>query len=143
MKISAEGLALIKRFEGFSDKIYDCPAGKKTIGYGHVLQKDELWHTPITEIEAEAQLRKDCHLAEDAVNALVKKPLKQCQFDALCSFVFNIGSNDFATSTLLKELNVGNYAGAAQEFKRWEYCKGKILEGLTKRRTAEIFLFLS
>lgn len=142
MKISEDGINLIRRFEGCVTHVYKDAAGFNTIGIGHKIRKGEIFGS-LTLNEAEELLRKDIHLAEDAISTLVKKPLKQCQFDALCSFIFNLGSGEFSTSTLLKELNIGNYEGAAQEFKRWDYCNGKVLDGLTKRRAAEIVLFLS
>ncbi len=142
MKISKQGIDLIRRFEGCSTNVYKDAAGFNTIGIGHKIKKGEIFGT-LTLQEAEDLLKKDIHLAEDAITTLVKKPLKQCQFDALCSFVFNLGSGEFTTSTLLKEINTGNYDGAAKEFKRWDYSKGKVLDGLTKRRAAEALLFSS
>lgn len=142
MKISQQGIDLIRRFEGCALKVYKDTAGHNTIGIGHRIKSGEVFGT-ITVEDAEILLSKDLHVAEDAITALVKKPLKQCQFDALASFVFNLGSQALITSTLLKELNTGNYIGAANEFKRWDYSGGKVLEGLTKRRAAEVFLFLS
>ena len=142
MKTSDRGIALIKAFEGFIPKIYLCPAGKPTIGYGHVVRNETI-HQPITEEEAERLLLTDLdEIYEDAVMNLVKVDLTQGQFDALVSFCYNLGKGNLARSTLLKKLNWGDYAGAAEEFERWDKCNGKPLPGLTRRRHAEKALFV-
>jgi lysozyme len=82
-------------------------------------------------------LDEDLKEAEDAVNRLVKVPLTQGQFDALASFVFNLGEGQFSKSTLLKLLNAGSYDGARDQFKRWVYDNGKVQPGLVKRRMGE------
>ncbi|MCY1305462.1 Lysozyme RrrD [compost metagenome] len=73
----------------------------------------------------------------------MRVPLSQGQFDALASFVFNLGSGNLQCSTLLRKLNAKDYAGAADEFPRWNKAGGKVLAGLTRRRAAERALFLS
>ncbi|WP_312069487.1 lysozyme, partial [Acinetobacter sp.] len=77
-----------------------------------------------------------------SVNNLVKVPLSQNQFDALVSLTYNIGSTAFKNSTLLKKLNAKDYAGAADQFLRWNKGGGKVLKGLVRRREAERALFL-
>ncbi len=145
MQTGKAGLELIKSFEGLGLKAYLCPSGVLTIGYGHtgMVRGSKITpHTTITPEEAEALLKEDLKRYEKAVNSLVKVPLNSNQFDALVSFVFNIGINAFSTSTLLTLLNNGDYKGASQQFKRWIYVGGKkVLEGLKKRRTAEEKLF--
>jgi lysozyme len=104
MKISQNGLDLIKQHESFSPVIYICPAGKPTIGFGHVVLPGESF-TRITEAEALELLRKDVAIAENCINQNVKALLSQDQFDALASLVFNIGIGAFMKSTLLRKLN--------------------------------------
>ena len=142
MKISEHGLNLIKRFESFSPDVYLCPAKKLTIGYGHVIRKDEPIDWVITEEEAEYILDRDCDIAEAAVNSISVK-LNQNQFDALVSFTFNVGVNAFKKSTLVKLLKKGDYNGAGQQFDRWIYGNGRILNGLVRRRDDEKRLFFT
>ncbi|PHM48723.1 lysozyme [Xenorhabdus hominickii] len=97
----------------------------------------------ITEQQAEDFLHDDLTFAYATLERLVKVPLTQGQFDALCSFIFNCGSGNFSGSTLLKKLNQGDYAGAAEEFSRWDKAAGKVMKGLTKRRASEQQMFLS
>ena len=105
MKISQEGIdQLIKSYEGLSLKPYFCPAGKLTIGYGHVMLKGEKIE-PITLQQAEQLLLNDLSKFNQAVNDLVKVPINQSQFDALVSLCYNIGIEAFKQSTLLKKLN--------------------------------------
>lgn len=140
MQLSEKGKTLIKKYEGLKLSAYKCPAGVWTIGYGHTAgvyagQK-------ITQKQADEIFDKDIKQFEDAVNSLVKVPLKQGQFDALVSFVYNVGKTAFANSTLLKMLNSGNYSGAGEQFNRWVFAGGKKLVGLVKRREEEKELFL-
>lgn len=139
--IGTKGLALIKRFEGFSALEYTCVAGKRTIGYGHCLSPDENYPAGVTEEQAEELLRDDVADAEDAVIRLVEVPLTPNQFDALVSFVFNVGSENFRRSTLLRRLNDGDYDGVAKEFGKWIYANEKPVAGLMQRRKAEAELF--
>lgn len=139
MHISENGLNLIKEFEGLRLKAYKCPAGVWTIGYGHAnnVRPDDI----ITEQEASELLLKDVFDCEGVINRLVTKTLTQGQFDALVSFIFNLGAKKFMTSTLLRKINQGDFEGASQQFKRWVYAGGKKLPGLVRRRTAEQKLF--
>lgn len=141
METSQNGIDLIKRFEGLQTEAYRCPAGILTIGYGHthgVKMGDKC-----SPSQAEAWLRQDCLVAEMTIRMHVKKTLNQNQFDALVSFIFNLGAGDFIGSTLLIKLNDGDYAGAASEFGRWVNVCGRKFSGLVKRRAAEKALFLS
>ncbi|CAI1527524.1 lysozyme [Serratia plymuthica] len=140
MKIDVNGLNLIKEFEGLRLQAYKCPADIWTIGYGHTA--DVSANDVITEEDAIFLLRQDVAESERAVNKYVHVPLTQNQFDALVSFVFNLGVGNFRTSTLLKKLNAGDDDGAAQEFGRWIHAGGKALPGLVRRREAERALFL-
>ena len=141
MKISANGLGLLIHFEGFRDKAYRDSAGVWTIGYGstkgvHAGQR-------ITRDQAAIRLADDVSQAESAVSRLVAVPLTQGQFDALVSFVYNLGAGGLAKSTLLKRLNAGDYPGAADEFLKWVKAGGRRLQGLVRRRAAERALFLT
>lgn len=142
MKTSQKGIDLIKSFEGLSLKVYDDAVGLKTIGYGHLIKKGEVF-TTISLQEAEDLLRKDLNQFEEGVSTSVKVALTQNQFDALVSFAFNLGMGNLNSSTLLKKLNAGDIQGAASEFGRWNRAGNKVLAGLTRRRLAEKELFLS
>lgn len=139
MKTSENGYRLIKQSEGLKTSAYRCPAGVWTIGYGHTGNVKE--GDTCTQEQAEAWLQEDCLVAELTIGANVKVPLSQNRFDALVSFIFNLGSGNFVGSTLLKKLNVGDYAGAADEFGKWVNAGGQKLPGLIERRAAEKSLF--
>nr|WP_154926674.1 lysozyme [Pantoea agglomerans] len=141
MKVSNNGINLIKRFEGLELKAYKDSVGVLTIGYGHThaVKAGDV----ITGEQADAFLREDLQVAELTINTNVKVKLTQGQFDALVSFVFNLGSGNFVKSTLIKKLNAGDYAGAADEFSKWVNAGGKKLPGLVKRRAAEREVFLT
>lgn len=145
MKTSANGIAHIKEFEGFRGKRYLCPAGKWTIGYGHVIRDFErlsLWDADLTEEQATKLLMKDlAERFEPAVLAMATVPLTQGQFDALVSFAFNFGEAKLRSSTLLKLLNAGDYDGARKQINRWVYSNGKKLDGLIRRRARETEMF--
>lgn len=136
---SQRGIDLIKEFEGLRLQSYKDSAGVWTIGYGHTKTAEP--GQSITKEGAENLLRLDLVTHNEPINRLVKVPLNQKQFDALSSFVFNLGGKNFANSTLLKKLNAGDYDGAANEFGRWIYAGGKPLNGLAKRRAKEKLLF--
>lgn len=133
--ISRRGLELIKRFEGYSGAAYLCPANVWTIGWGHTqgVKKGDI----CTPELAEVYLAHDVEDVERAITKLVKVPLTQEQFDALASFVFNIGTGKFMKSTLLRRLNAGAYDDVPQQLLRWNKAGGKTSAGLAKRRAAE------
>ncbi|HCT8909920.1 TPA: lysozyme [Enterobacter hormaechei] len=146
MQTSDKGIALIKEFEGCKLTAYQDSVGVWTIGYG--------WTQPvdgkpiragmtIKQETAERLLKTGLVSYESDVSRLVKVGLSQGQFDALVSFTYNLGARSLSTSTLLRKLNAGDYAGAADEFMRWNKAGGKVLNGLTRRREAERALFLS
>ena len=144
MKTSADGLALIKRFEGFSHKPYLCPAGRCTIGYGHVLTPEELKvFAVIDETMAEKWLANDAAVAEIAVRRLVTTPLQQNQFDALVSFTFNLGTGSLQRSTLRRVINRAELNSIPTQWMRWVWGGGRKLPGLAKRRAAELAFYLS
>lgn len=141
-RIGKAGLDLIKSFEGWKDTAYICPAGVLTIGWGstgpHVKPGMK-----ITQERGEALLRADLSRFEAAVTRLVTVPISQNQYDALVSFAFNLGEGNLAKSTLLKRVNARDFAGAANEFGKWNRAGGVVLAGLTRRRAAEAALFRS
>ncbi|AOR64849.1 lysozyme [Pectobacterium wasabiae] len=146
MQISANGINLIKQFESCELTAYQDVVGVWTIGYGWTQSVDG---KPIRRgmtigaATADRLLKTGVVQYEQAVNQLVRVPVNQNQFDALVSFAYNLGIRSLSTSTLLKKLNAGDYAGAADEFPRWNKAGGKVLTGLTRRREAERALFLS
>jgi len=112
MTISGAGLELIKVSEGFRATVYKDVVGFGTIGYGHKLPPGETFPDGVTEAHAASFLLKDVRGAEEAVTRLVKVTLTQGQYDSLVDFVFNLGEDRLASSTLLKDLNAGKYAEA-------------------------------
>ena len=139
MKISEEGLALIKKFEGCELTAYKCSAGVWTIGYGHTKGVEE--GMTITKAQAEDMLLEELVEYEDAVKNAVTISLDQCMFDALVSWTYNLGPSNLNASTMLKVLNAGDYDGVPAQIKRWNKAGGKVLEGLIRRREAEALLF--
>lgn len=141
MNISQAGLDLIRKFEGCRLTAYDDSVAVHTIGYGHtfgVYKGDTC-----TQEQAEQWLKEDAHHAENCVNHSVSVDLTQNEYDALVSFVFNLGCGALSGSTLLRKLNAGDFDGASDQFKRWDHADGKVLAGLTVRREAEADLFRS
>ncbi len=143
--MSDRGIAFIARHEGFKPSIYKDPAGLDTIGYGHRVKAGEKFAPKLGNEEARRLLLTDIAIAETAVHKQVKVTLAQPQYDALVSFVFNVGVQAFASSTLLKQLNAGNYRSAATQLLRWCNIRlqGKIKPspGLLARRAAEQAMF--
>jgi lysozyme len=139
MNISQEGLSLIKKFEGCELKAYRCPADVLTIGYG--ITKNVTEDMEITQQEADEMLNEEITEYEEYVNNMVKVPLEQNQFDALCSWVYNLGPTNLEKSTLLKLLNAGDYHLIPSQIRRWNKAGGETLTGLIRRREAESFLF--
>ncbi len=163
-----EGIELIKAFEGIPDgdpstvniDAYLCPAGVWTIGWGHAIvdggaqlkgpankaRARALYPGGITRAQAEALLRADLIPRAASVASLVRVPLDEAQFAALIALVFNIGAANLEASTLLRKLNAGDVAGAADQFLAWDKARVngvlQALAGLTRRRRAERALFL-
>lgn len=144
MHISDIGLALLKECEGFSAQAYVCPAGKLTIGYGHVICAGEHFpHEGISKEAGEILLKKDVTVSEQAVLRLAGEGLLQGQFDALVCLVYNIGTYAFEKSTLLRLLRLGDMEGVVSQFGRWVYAGGYRMPGLVYRRAKERALFLA
>jgi|TARA_R110001606_G_C15379437_1_gene650288 GH24 family phage-related lysozyme (muramidase) len=139
MKISIEGLSLIKKFEGLELNAYQCAAGVWTIGYGHT--KGVFEGQTIKKAEADEMLVLEMDEYEKAVNDAVTISIDQCMFDALVSWTYNLGPSNLNASTMLKVLNSGDYDGVPAQIKRWNKAGGKVLEGLIRRRDAEALLF--
>lgn len=142
---SQAGVDMIKGFEGFRTKSYDDGVGVWTIGYGTTRYPDGSKAKPnqvCTASQAQEYLKHDLIEFEATVNSSVSVALNQNQFDALVSLTYNIGSKAFKDSTLLKNLNSGNYQAAADQFLVWRKAGGRVLDGLVKRRNIERGLFL-
>src|SRR5579859_5405315 len=141
MHLSAAGLELLKKSEGFRDRIYSDVAGFRTIGFGHRVTAGECFPDGITLDQALQILAADVMVAEAAVSRLVKVSLNQGQFDALVDFVFNLGAGRLASSTLLGYLNAGRYDAAAWQLLAWDHAGSHELTSLKARREAEFQLW--
>lgn len=151
MQTSQNGIDLIKNFESCELRTYKCAAGKNSIGYGHT--KGVVPGMSITYEQAEQFLRDDLADVERDISRL-KLNLTQCQFDALASFVFNLGIGNLLSSTLLKKLKQGDNTGAMRQFTAWIYVTHSVklnddrkvmirepLRGLCARRMSEQAMF--
>jgi lysozyme len=141
MKLSAAGMELLKKSEGFRNRVYLDAAGFPTVGYGHRLLNPASFPNGIDEPLAAEILVSDVRDAEQAIERLVKVPLTQGQFDALVDFCFNLGPGRLAASTLLKVLNRGRYDEAAEALLCWDRAGGRQLGALKARREAEAGLW--
>ncbi|ECG5956108.1 TPA: lysozyme [Salmonella enterica subsp. enterica serovar Enteritidis] len=141
MKVSDNGRAFIRAREGVKLAAYQDGGGVWTIGCGHTrgVKQGQI----INHEQADEFLDSDLRQVESCISERVTVALNQNQFDALVSFVFNVGRQAFSDSTLLKKLNEGNYRAAADQFTRWVYDNDKFVQGLYNRRVAERDLFLS
>lgn len=141
--INADGERLIKQYEGYRDVGYLCPAGIPTIGWGstHIFGRAVRVGEHITPAQAQAQFEIDVWAFEQAVTREVHVNLNENQRAALVSFVYNVGPENFASSTLLRKLNSGHPELVASELMKWNKAGGRELPGLTKRRQAEALLF--
>jgi len=153
LSLTPMGANLIKHFEGclhpHGDKFkaYKCPANVTTIGwgttseYGHPIAMDTVW----TKAQCDEAFLRDMKVFENAVRKLVKTELEPWQFDALTSFVYNVGEGNLAKSTLLKQVNAKQWDAAAAEFHKWNKAtvngKKQVVAGLTRRRASESLLF--
>lgn len=141
MKASVDAYELIKQFEGLRLKAYLCPAGIWTIGYGHTSGVSP--NSFITIQEADEYLHRDVATIEMQLNKL-NLSLRQCQWDAIVSFVFNVGIGNFKASTLLAKIRINpDDNSIIDEFLRWVYANGKVIRGLQKRRLTEMKLYFS
>ena len=147
MQISANGLKKLMEWEEVRLTAYHDSAEKLSIGVGHLIQPGEDFSKGLTTEQAQDLLADDLTRFEHAVNTRVKVPLTQNQYDALVIFSFNIGVAGFQSSSALKVLNSGDYAGVPARMKLWnkETRKGKLVvsKGLINRRNKEIKLWQS
>ena len=141
MKTSPKGIALIKEFEGLRLKAYKCPGGVWTIGYGHT--DGVRPGMAISERQAEDFLKAELIAFEKYLNDL-RLAINQNQFDALISFIYNVGTGNFSSSTMLRKVKTNPLDNSIMdEFLRWVYSKGRVLPGLQRRRLAEMKLYFS
>lgn len=143
--INDAGLELIKTFEGCRLRAYPDPGtggAPITIGYGATGSEIHLgliW----TQDQADARLVEDVERFCEAVEEALTVDVSENEFAAMVCLAFNIGAAAFRKSTLLRLVNEGDMAGAAEQFLRWNRAGGRVMEGLTRRRTAERALFLA
>ena len=144
--ISEKGFSLIRESESLQLKAYLDTGGVWTIGYGTIkypngvrVKKGDV----CTQGQAELWLKNDCLWVDACLDKHVKVAVSQNQFDALASFVYNIGETAFIKSTMLTLINNSNFSSAASQFDRWIYDNGKEIKGLVNRRAKEKTLFLS
>tara|TARA_R100001443_G_scaffold115203_1_gene132440 strand:- start:459 stop:944 length:486 start_codon:yes stop_codon:yes gene_type:complete len=139
MNISNEGISLIKKFEGCELEAYKCAAGVWTIGYGHT--KDVREGMTISKEQADNMLLNELDIYCLHVEKAVEVDLKQCEFDALVSWTYNLGPTNLNNSTMLKVLNDKDFNEVPHQLKRWNKANGEVLQGLVRRREAEALLF--
>jgi lysozyme len=146
MKMTKEGLALIKQFEGFRSHAYRDAVGVWTIGYGHTsmagLPTVKLGMT-ITEAEGETILSRDVDLFARGVQQMVNAKISDAQFSALVSFAYNVGLGNFRKSSVLSAVNQMDFTAVSRRLQLWNKAGGRVLPGLVRRRAAEAALFAS
>jgi lysozyme len=148
MRISQRGIDLIKKWEGFRAKPYVCQAGYLTIGYGHVIRKEQTFSEVTPEV-AEQLLRIDISSAEKSVRRLIdsrvftesNETIAQDRFDALVSFTYNLGGGALQRSTLRRKINSGEPFHAFEEFGKYRLAGGKVSKGLVLRRWDEAAMY--
>ena len=146
-RLSPAGMSYLMDKEKFRRLPYQDAGGRPTVGYGHLIRPGEkdAFEAPLTLEQGVALLKDDLAVVEAGVEAAVKVPLNQHQYDALVIFAFNVGLGAFEKSTLLRQLNAGNLAAAAREFDRWVYVRRngvpEVVRGLEIRRAQERAMF--
>ena len=149
MEASPKIRAFIKLREKYSGRAYLCPAGKLTIGWGHT-GTDVFPDSVITPQIGEGIFNRDIDMVEECIEQTVNVALSQNMFDALVSFIFNIGRTKWRTSTMLALLNKGKVEEASKQLQRWVWATVKdkhghehkvVLPGLVERRALEYKLF--
>ena len=148
MNVSKAGIALIKHHEGVRSRPYRCPANLWTVGVGHLIGDGKLlpdtWNRTFTEVEIDGLLKSDLRRFELGISKMLPNvPLRQCEFDCLVSFAFNLGLGTFQRSTLRQALLRGNKKAAMESLVKYCRAGGKILRGLQIRRLDEKALFES
>ena len=146
MKISQNGIDLIKRFEGCRFNPYRDSVGLWTIGYGHLIGDGKSlpsgFNRVFTQKEIDDFLVNDLLHVESGISVLIRVSITQNQFDSLCSFCYNLGVGTLQKSTLLKDLNASLWDAAANDILKFHFAGGVSLPGLVKRRQAEHDLFI-
>lgn len=147
MKASKKCLEMLAHHEGVRTKPYRCPAGLWTVGVGHLIgdgkSLPDSWNRTFSLEEVYAILAKDVEKFERGVSRYITVPLKQCEYDAIISFSFNLGLGVLQRSTLRQALNRGDKEGAMQSLRKYNKAGGKVLKGLDNRRKDEEALFWS
>ena len=146
MNVSKAGIALIKHHEGVRSRPYRCPANLWTVGVGHLIGDGKLlpdsWNRTFTEAEIDGLLKSDLRRFELGISKMLPNvPLRQCEFDCLVSFAFNLGLGTFQRSTLRQALLRGDKKAAMESLVKYCRAGGKILKGLQTRRLDEKALF--
>ena len=139
MKISEEGIELLKKFEGCKLEAYQDSVGVWTIGYGHT--KGVYKGMTISQDDAEEMLEEEMEEYEGYIEEYVEVPLSQNEFDALVCWVYNLGPTNLRNSTLLMVLNQSKFDEVPEQIKRWNKAGGEVLKGLVRRGEAEALLF--
>lgn len=143
--ISEKGYEIIREFEGFRSTAYRDTGGVWTIGFGTIRYPNGVkvkQGDTCTREQAELWLKSDCLWVNACLDKYVKVKVSQNQFDALASFVYNVGETQFIKSTMLSLINQNNLTAAANQFDRWIFDNGKRIQGLVNRRAKEKALFL-
>ena len=148
MNVSKAGIALIKHYEGVRSRPYRCPARLWTVGVGHLIGSGKLlpdsYNRTFTKEEIDALLIRDLNRFERGISKMLPNvPLRQCEFDCLVSFAFNLGLGTFQRSTLRQALLRGDKKAAMESLVKYCRAGGKILRGLQIRRLDEKALFES
>jgi lysozyme len=148
VNVSKAGIALIKHHEGVRSRPYRCPANLWTVGVGHLIGDGKLlpdsWNRTFTEVEIDGLLKSDLRRFELGISKMLPNvPLRQCEFDCLVSFAFNLGLGTFQRSTLRQALLRGDKKAAMESLVKYCRAGGKILKGLQTRRLDEKALFES
>lgn len=146
MRMTPEGLALIRQFEGFRGEAYRCPAGIWTIGYGHTTRAGPPSVVPgmtMSEARAREVLEADVERVAEGVRASLTRRVSDPQFSALVSFAFNVGVGAFRSSSVLRAVNAGDFAAVPRRLQLWVKGGGKVLPGLVRRRAAEAAMFVA
>ena len=146
MKVSERAIKLIKHHEGVRSRPYRCPANLWTCGVGHLIgdgkSLPDSWNRTFSQEEIDGLLKSDLRRFELGISKMLPNvPLRQCEFDCLVSFAFNLGLGTFQRSTLRQALLRGDKKAAMESLVKYCRAGGKILRGLQIRRLDEKALF--
>ena len=141
IRTSEQGVKFIQGYEKFSEISYLDQGGLPTIGWGHLIELGVTYSEPMTRAFGDELFRKDLLSTERSVLRLTQKPLSQHQFDALVSFVFNVGAGAYQRSTLRQMILNNMDSEIPTQFLRWNKVGGRVSRGLTRRRIAEALMY--